>query len=316
MLIRQVTINEINAWLSLAHESDDIVTELIPDISVFYEGFDDYMHDKISQNEAFMAEDRISGKCLGITAFSKKNNRISYLGVSQDADFQIVANKLIDVALNQLDSAREISVNVLKSNSEIITRERDLYRSYGFVECDDSVLEVGIPACLMKNAPSGTKKGYSFHYDYPGYIEWTDKQNCPICNNEQIMSEYVLIKELGYSLIKASIRAQGCLWGNCVVLSKKHYSEFNDIPLNDLTNFMSDVQKTGKALKDISKAVKINYELHGNTVPHLHIHLFPRYIDDLFPSGPIDFTITEPSPYESKAEFDYYIEQMRTKLGL
>ena len=31
---------------------------------------------------------------------------------------------------------------------------------------------------------------------------------------------------------------------------------------------------------------KLNYELLGNTVPHLHWHLFPRYDDDPSPGRP------------------------------
>jgi diadenosine tetraphosphate (Ap4A) HIT family hydrolase len=78
---------------------------------------------------------------------------------------------------------------------------------------------------------------------------------------------------------------------------------------------MTDVQLTSNALKEISGAIKINLELHGNTIPHLHVHLFPRYIDDLFAGSAIDITKTEPSPYESPAEFEYFIEQIRLKLS-
>ncbi len=33
---------------------------------------------------------------------------------------------------------------------------------------------------------------------------------------------------------------------------------------------------------------KINYEIHGNTIPHLHVHLFPRFAGDPHVGGPID----------------------------
>jgi diadenosine tetraphosphate (Ap4A) HIT family hydrolase len=32
---------------------------------------------------------------------------------------------------------------------------------------------------------------------------------------------------------------------------------------------------------------KLNYELLGNSVPHLHWHLFPRHDGDANPSGPV-----------------------------
>ena len=34
--------------------------------------------------------------------------------------------------------------------------------------------------------------------------------------------------------------------------------------------------------------IEVNYEIHGNTVPHLHVHIFPRYIGDPFEGGPIN----------------------------
>jgi diadenosine tetraphosphate (Ap4A) HIT family hydrolase len=71
---------------------------------------------------------------------------------------------------------------------------------------------------------------------------------------------------------------------------------------------------SGKALRKVTGAEKINYELHSNSGAHLHIHLFPRYLDDEFPSAPIDYRLTEPAPYESYDEYLWFIEQMRKEL--
>jgi predicted GNAT family N-acyltransferase len=156
MLIRAVTTDDIPVWLALAHESDEIVSELIPDIATFYKGFDDYVAAKIKQHEAFMATDRISEKCLGIVAFSKKHNRITFLGITKDTDFQKTGSKLMEVALNQLDNTKEISVNVLKSDAEEIKQERTLYERFSFVESDNRIVENGIAARQMKMTPKKT----------------------------------------------------------------------------------------------------------------------------------------------------------------
>jgi diadenosine tetraphosphate (Ap4A) HIT family hydrolase len=79
---------------------------------------------------------------------------------------------------------------------------------------------------------------------------------------------------------------------------------------------MKDVQKVAKALKEISGAVKINIEQHGNTIPHLHFHIFPRYLDDLHAGKPIDYNITKPPVYESAAEYDFFVNEMRRKLSV
>ena len=149
MLIRSVTKNDRQTWLALAHESDEIVSRLIPDIATFYNGFDDYMRAKIRLHEALMAEDRITKRCLGIVAFSQKNNRITYLQVAKNSNFRKIGAKLMEVALNQFDSSKEISVNVLKSDAESIKQERNLYESLGFTEYDNTIFEAGVPACRM-----------------------------------------------------------------------------------------------------------------------------------------------------------------------
>jgi diadenosine tetraphosphate (Ap4A) HIT family hydrolase len=40
------------------------------------------------------------------------------------------------------------------------------------------------------------------------------------------------------------------------------------------------VSAAAAALSELYEPVKMNYEVHGNTIPHLHVHLFPRYAGD------------------------------------
>jgi diadenosine tetraphosphate (Ap4A) HIT family hydrolase len=111
-----------------------------------------------------------------------------------------------------------------------------------------------------------------------------------------------------------TVHLGGDLWGNCGLFCKHHYVELHEMLAEELFHFMGEVQKASRALKTVSGAVKINYEIHGNTMPHLHVHLFPRYLDDAFPSAPIDYRITEPSPYASEQEFMNFIAAMRREL--
>jgi len=112
-------------------------------------------------------------------------------------------------------------------------------------------------------------KGHSFHYRYPIYNKESDKKYCPCCNNEPQPDGLMDIAELEYSWFTAERVAQGRLFGKCHVLSKKHYVHLFDMTEDDLKGFMGDIHKAAKALQEVTGAVKINYEIHGNTGPHL-----------------------------------------------
>ncbi len=192
---------------------------------------------------------------------------------------------------------------------------RNVYHKNGFVDIDTSVFDhLGNPRCKMVIKPTGKKQGGSFHYKYAQYAKMAKKESCPICQGVESPHPPVLIKEMEYSWLECIIEAQGCLFGKCHIISKVHSEHFYDMSSIDMGNFMSDVQKAAKSLHKVTGAIKINYEIHGNTVPHLHVHLFPRYIDDNFPSSPIEYRLTEPSPYESEEEFQWFVEQMRYEL--
>lgn len=58
-----------------------------------------------------------------------------------------------------------------------------------------------------------------------------------------------------------------------------------------------------RAFSCVTGAVKINYEIHGNSIPHLHMHFFPHYRGDQFEGGSINPKLTV-QPVYSAGEFD------------
>ena len=313
MLIREVTREDIPGWRVLAAEAEPVFQAPMAESGEF----SSFMKTKIEKREALAAVDRDRGnQLIGIITFSRKNNRISWLAVFERYRGRGAGSKLLECALNQLDRSREITVSTFTEGYEAGKPARSLYLNFGFTDFDATLRDdQGNPRCLMKLLPHwNISQGQSFHYRYGRYMEWTEQEQCPVCMHQPGPADILLIKELEHSWLEASIHAQGCLWGKCHVLCKKHYIELHEMPREDLSNFMQDVQKASRALKAVSGAVKINFEIHGNTMPHLHVHLFPRYLDDPFPSAPIDYRITEPNPYEGEEGFRNFVESMRREM--
>ena len=311
MLIRWLTVKDKFAWQQLA----GTVAELFDSPNMpFEQSFLLYMDSKIAKNEALMAVDRMSDECLGIIGFSRTNNRISWFAVAEQYRNKGIGTRLLNTALRQLDNTKDITIDTFCEECAWGQPARVVYHRAGFAETEPFTDENGNRRCRMILAPNGEKRGGSFHYKYPKFHSRTEEANCPCCNQLPMPGGDVDIAELEYSYVTAERKAQGRLFGKCHVLIKKHYVNFEDIPADEMAGYMHEIQLVAKALGKVTGAVKINYEIHANSLPHIHCHLFPRYLDDDFPSMPIDYRVCEPSPYENDEEFNWFVEQMREEL--
>ena len=59
------------------------------------------------------------------------------------------------------------------------------------------------------------------------------------------------------------------------------------------------MMRVGSALERIYGALKINYQILGNIVPHVHAHIQPRFYGDPYPGGPVN-----PAPGQAVALTD------------
>lgn len=75
--------------------------------------------------------------------------------------------------------------------------------------------------------------------------------------------------------------------GYTLFLSKHHAYELHELPDKEMKLFLEEMAQVAKAVYQAFKPAKLNYELLGNGVPHLHWHLFPRYQDDPTPQSPV-----------------------------
>ena len=129
----------------------------------------------------------------------------------------------------------------------------------------------------------------------PSYREpmkaWTDPDlwaerltpdGCPFCPMDprgvhvELPASWVLIPD------------EAVLPGYVSVVSKRHVIEPYELPSDESAQFWADAMRTAAAIASVMHPMKVNYEVHGNTIPHLHLHVFPRFRGDPFERSPID----------------------------
>src|SRR5947208_2699181 len=74
--------------------------------------------------------------------------------------------------------------------------------------------------------------------------------------------------------------------GYTLVVSKTHATELYHLDERESTQYFRDMLRVAAAVAAAFRPRKMNYEVLGNTVAHLHWHLFPRYDEDPNPKRP------------------------------
>lgn len=67
--------------------------------------------------------------------------------------------------------------------------------------------------------------------------------------------------------------------GRSILKLNEHHTEFESLPQKLLHSYMEEVQQAVQLLKEVTGSERVNISFLGNTVPHVHAHLIPRYPD-------------------------------------
>ena len=81
-----------------------------------------------------------------------------------------------------------------------------------------------------------------------------------------------------------------------VVWRGRHVVEPVELSDAEAAAYGREVLHVARALIAVLEPVKLNYDVLGNSSPHLHTHLVPRYADDPRPGWPFPFPEQDPPP--------------------
>lgn len=112
---------------------------------------------------------------------------------------------------------------------------------------------------------------------------------CPICTRGEPLD---LIATLEASWV--TMQEAAPVVGYVCLVSRTHAVELHDLPDAIASSFMRDARRVSRAVATVTGAVKLNYEIHGNSLPHLHVHFFPRYRGDRFEGQAINPRLVTP----------------------
>lgn len=98
---------------------------------------------------------------------------------------------------------------------------------------------------------------------------------------------------------------QVCRGYAILVYNKAHITELFQLEREDLIAYSEDLAKIAKAICDTYHPHKMNYELLGNVVPHLHWHIIPRQKTD---PVKLEWPISGKDYVEVRLSDDEYVE--------
>ena len=108
--------------------------------------------------------------------------------------------------------------------------------------------------------------------------------SCKVCQHTWPAADH-FIADLGLS--KAYLHDDQFFPGWTVVVFQRHATELFQLAPTERIQLMEEVTRVAKSLAQTYGATKINYELLGNQVPHIHWHIIPRLPDDPAPLEPV-----------------------------
>ena len=102
--------------------------------------------------------------------------------------------------------------------------------------------------------------------------------------------------------------------GYTLVIARRHATELYHLSEAESTGYFQDMLRMARAIDRAFSPRKMNYELLGNTVAHLHWHLFPRYADDPNPTRPT-WEYEHAPKRLSETDYTKAIDAIRTHLA-
>ena len=111
---------------------------------------------------------------------------------------------------------------------------------------------------------------------------------CFFCTelNERVESNELFIRIADLQVSQLRLATDQTVRGYCVLIATTHVTEPFELGVSGSRAYFEDLMLAARVLTKVFEPDKMNYQILGNLVPHLHCHLHPRYYGDLWPGAP------------------------------
>jgi diadenosine tetraphosphate (Ap4A) HIT family hydrolase len=152
-----------------------------------------------------------------------------------------------------------------------------------------------------------------------GLVQWPDSfyelrrgEGCPMCEqgrpDETAYGARIFAGEVSDAYLQRAEVQRGY---TVVIWRGRHVAEPTELLAEEAAQYWLEVLEVGRRIERHLEPVKMNYDLLGNSLPHLHTHVLPRYGDDPKPGWPFPFPDDEPGEID-ESEFRADVEALRT----
>lgn len=115
-------------------------------------------------------------------------------------------------------------------------------------------------------------------------------EGCPFCAEGRVESNEYGARFFEDRYCDAYLQRRGPAPGYSIVVFRgRHVADAIDLTEPELFAFWTEVRKVAKLVDGVFQPCQLNYQVLGNAVPHVHVHIVPRYLDDAAPEAPLPF---------------------------
>ena len=140
------------------------------------------------------------------------------------------------------------------------------------------------------------------------FYEWRRGDGCPMCAEGRPDATPHGVRFFTGEVADAYLRRPAIQRGLSIVVWRgRHVAEPTELTADEAARYWRELLTVGSAIEAVLAPVKLNYDILGNSLPHLHTHVVPRYADDPAPGWPFPFPDPEPGDrpeHELRADAD------------